>query len=285
MNRRPRTWLPAFLLPVAVLLSAALLGACASGGRAPEPAAPLRIVTFNLFHDRSEWPKRLPLIVEGLRALDADVIALQEVLQTPELPNQAETLAAALGYRVQFVSTDPEGQPRRYGNALLTRDPVQAAQWSPLAPLDDSRSIGHARVAVHGRPVNVYFTHLHWTRDGGAIRARQLQDALDYIDRTAGTAPSVLLGDFNAPATAPELALLAPRFVDSYGLLHAAADAAGATTLNPHFFDYRARIDLVFAEAGRFDVGEARIVLDRPDADGTWPSDHFGTFVELRPRD
>jgi len=94
--------------------------------------------------------------------------------------------------------------------------------------------------------------------------------------------PSLVLGDFNAPATAPELAVL-DGFVDTYGALHPGADAAGTTTLNPHFFDYRARIDLVFAEAGRFDVREARVVLDTPGADGTWPSDHFGTFVVLRP--
>ncbi len=269
---------------LALALLATALVACASAPAARDADAPLRVVTLNLYHDRAEWPRRLPLIVEGLRALDADVIALQEVLQTPELPNQADTLAAALGYRVQFVSTDPADQPRRYGNALLTRDPVLVQDWAPLAPRDDARSVGHARVQVRGQPVNVYFTHLHWTRDGGAIRARQLQDALAFIERSAGAAPSLLLGDFNAPASAPELAVLQPRFVDSYGLLHPGADAAGATTLNPHYFDYPARIDLVFAEAGRFDVRAARIVLDRPDAEGTWPSDHFGTWVELQPR-
>jgi len=263
-------------------LLALSLAACTSTSPRATAAPELRVATLNIYHDKAEWPKRLPLIVEQLRALDADVIALQEVLQTADLPNQAQTLGDALGYSVQFVSTDPEGQPHRYGNALLTRLPVIEQDWTRLQPLDDSRSLGHARLRFDGMPLDVYFTHLHWTLDGGAIRREQLEDACRFIDRRDDAAPSLVLGDFNAPATAPELAVL-DGFVDTYGALHPGADAAGTTTLNPHFFDYRARIDLVFAEAGRFDVREARVVLDTPGADGTWPSDHFGTFVVLRP--
>ena len=59
---------------------------------------------------------------------------------------------------------------------------------------------------------------------------------------------------------------------------------APTTTLNPAFFDYRARIDHVFAERGRFDLLEARVVFDATGADGTWPSDHFGLYVRLRLR-
>ncbi|MET0329221.1 MAG: endonuclease/exonuclease/phosphatase family protein, partial [Luteimonas sp.] len=188
----------------------------------------------------------------------------------------------ALGYSVQFVSTDPEGQAHRYGNALLTRLPVIEQDWTRLEPHDDSRSMGHARLRFDGGPIDVYFTHLHWTLEGGAIRRRQLEDARAFIARRRD-APSLVLGDFNAPASAPEIGVL-DGHVDTYAALHPDADAAGATTLNPHFFDYRARIDLVLAQRGRFDVREARIVLDVPGVDGTWPSDHFGTFVVLRAR-
>lgn len=262
------------------LAIALLLTACMAAPRGGEPPArELRVVTLNIYHDAADWPARLPLIVDGLRALDADVIALQEVLQTGALPNQAETIGVALGYPVHFVSTDPEGQAHRYGNALLTRLPVRASDGIALAPLDDARSLGWTQLLFDGAPVNIYFTHLHWRPEGGAIRERQLADAMAWIARTAGHAPSIVLGDFNAPADAPELQALS-GFVDAYGARHPDADAS---TLNPHFFpDLRARIDLVFAERDRFDVRDARIVLDTPDAAGTWPSDHFGTFVVLR---
>ncbi|MDR7192834.1 endonuclease/exonuclease/phosphatase family protein [Luteimonas terrae] len=259
------------------------LAACAATQPRVEQVPDLRVVTLNIYHDKAEWPKRLPLIIEQLRALDADVIALQEVLQTAELPNQAQTLGDALGYSVQFVSNDPEGQPHRYGNALLTRLPVLEQDATALEPRDDSRSMGHARLRFDGRPLDVYFTHLHHTPEGAALRRRQLEDARAFIQRHGDTAPSIVLGDFNAPVSAPELSVL-DGYIDTYGALHPGADAEGVTTLNPHFFpDYRRRIDHVYARTGRFDIREARIVLDTPGVDGTWPSDHFGTFVVLRP--
>jgi endonuclease/exonuclease/phosphatase family metal-dependent hydrolase len=84
----------------------------------------LTLATFNIWHDMGNWPARRPLLIAALRAQNADVIALQEVLEDADkgLENQAETLARELGgYRLAFVSTDAEGAPRRYGNALLTR--------------------------------------------------------------------------------------------------------------------------------------------------------------------
>lgn len=264
-------------------LLALSLAACAATQPRVEQPEDLRVVTLNIYHDKADWPKRLPLIVEQLRALDADVIALQEVLQTAELPNQAQTLGDALGYSVQFVSNDAEGQPHRYGNALLTRLPVLYQDWTSLEPRDDSRSMGHARLRFDGGPLDVYFTHLHHTPEGAGLRRRQLEDARAFIQRHGDAAPSIVLGDFNALASAPELSVL-DGYVDTFGALHPGADAARVTTLNPHFFaDFRRRIDHVYARTGRFEIREARIVLNTPGADGTWPSDHFGTLVVLRP--
>src|SRR3546814_13798674 len=66
--------------------------------------------------------------------------------------------------------------------------------WKALEPLDDLRSIVHVRLAVDGRGINVYDTHLHWTEGGGAIRAEQVADALRYIAATDDGLPSVLAG-------------------------------------------------------------------------------------------
>ena len=270
---------------IAWMMAALVLLGCAGGDRRADDAA-IGVVTFNLYHDKAHWPKRLPLILDGLRRLDPDVIVLQEVLQHADLPNQAQTIADALGYTAYFVSNDAADAVRRYGNAILTRDPVLERSWRPLAPLDDYRSVAHVRVELQGMPVNVYATHLHHTEEGAAIRERQLRDVLAHVDATAGDAPSLLAGDFNSAATSPGLRVLDARFVDAYGALHSQADAGDAptTTLNPAFFDYRARIDHVFAERGRFDLLEARVILDAAGADGTWPSDHFGLYVRLRPR-
>ncbi|HRN62495.1 MAG TPA: endonuclease/exonuclease/phosphatase family protein [Luteimonas sp.] len=269
-----------------MLALASLLATGCSSTPAPRPAAhELRVVTLNLYHDKADWPKREPLIVAGLRELQPDVIALQEVLQHEQLPNQAESLAKALGYRVHFVSVNAADEVRRYGNAILTRHPVLETGSHRLQPLDDSRTVAHARIDTPAGVVDVYATHLHWTVDGGAIRERQLQDLQAYIAATRREAPVIITGDFNAPATAPELAPLQPAFLDAWGQAHPDAGEDDAnTTLNPAFFERRSRIDHVFVERDRFDVVDAGRILDTPGADGTWPSDHFGVAAVLRLR-
>lgn len=245
--------------------------------------ASVSVVTLNIYHDRADWPMRLPLIVDGLGALAPDVIALQEVLQHDALPNQAQTIADALGYEMHFVSVDPPDAARRYGNAILTPHPIQARSERRLRPYDDGRTVAHARIAVDGSAIDVYATHLHHRSEGGALRRSQLSDLLAHVaERDDGT-PRILLGDFNAVVSSPELQPLLTDYVDVYGSRHADPDAQPAnTTLNPAFFDSGRRIDHVFAERGRFEVTDARIVLDRPGNDGHWPSDHFGLFARLR---
>ena len=270
------------LLLVACLL---LASACSAPTRNHAPEAPLRVVTLNIYHDKADWPKRLPLIVAGLRELQPDVLVLQEVLQTEQLPNQARTLADALGYQVHFVSTDPEDRARRYGNAILTPHRVLDTGGKPLEPLDDTRTVARARIDTPAGIVDVYATHLHWTVEGGAMREQQLRDLLAYVATTRGDAPVVIAGDFNAPTTAPELAVLQAGFVDAYGQAHPeAGEDDASTTLNPAFFDRRSRIDHVFLERDRFELIDARRVLDTQGPDGTWPSDHFGVSVDVRIR-
>src|SRR3546814_6036286 len=65
---------------------------------------------------------------------------------------------------------------KRFGNAILSRHPILEHDWKALEPLDDFRSIVHVRLAIDGRGINVYDTHLHWTEGGGAIRAEQVAD-------------------------------------------------------------------------------------------------------------
>ena len=272
-------------LPCLVLLFAALLAGCATH-TAPAPA-PLGIVTFNLYHDKADWPRRRALIVEELRVLHPDVIVLQEVLQHETLRNQAEDLAEALGYRAYFASVDPQGKPRRYGNAILTRHPVLASDWAPLRPREDARTAAHLRIDVEGRPLNVYVTHPNYRDDaeGERMRRQQFGDLRDFIARTAGDAPSVVAGDFNAASDRPEIrAAMDADFDNAYDRLHPDAnrDPRAHVTLNPHYFpDDPRRIDHVYLQRGALRPLEARIVLNREGAPGVWPSDHFGLYVRF----
>lgn len=265
-----------------VLLAVAL---AALPARAAEPVEQgMSLVTFNLHHDREDWPQRREVILRELQALQPDAIALQEVIQKPHVRNQAAWLARRLGYDYQFVSTDPPGRLKRYGNALLTRRPVLARGERLLAPLTDYRTVAHLRIDVEGQPVNVYATHLNERSDerGSRIRAEQVADLLTFIATTSGDAPVVIAGDFNALVDASDLSALRQRYGDSYGSVHVNNELAQISTLNRHYYDAPSRIDHIFFQQDKLLAREARLLFDQPYAEGRWASDHYGVWTRLQ---
>lgn len=255
-------------------LAAAPLAACATlptGG----PRV-LKLATFNIWHNQGDWAARQPLLIEALRAADADVIALQEVLEDANvgLPNQARTLADALGgYEMHFVSTDPEGAPRRYGNAILSRLPVLAHDSRKLEPLDDYRTALRIRVEVGGKLIDIVDTHLAWQEDAQAVRARQIGDLLGWLPHD-GT-PLIVMGDFNAVQEDAGLNVLTGQRFFS-----ALPRGAVTTTLNPAKGHPNRVIDHIFVEAAHFAPGSWSLLGDAPTG-GEYPSDHFGVAATV----
>ncbi len=246
---------------------------------APNAGPMLTLVTFNIWHNQGDWPARLPLLIAAIRAEDPDVIGLQEVLEDAAvgLPNQAQALADALGgYSVQFVSTDPEGAPRRYGNALLSRLPVIEVDSRKLQPLDDYRTAVRVRVSLGGRTVDVVNTHLAWQADAAPVRARQIADLVSMLPQDG--APLIVMGDFNAVQEDAGLAALTgPRFFS------ALPRGTTATTLNPAKGHPNRVIDHIFAETAGFAPVRASVIGSEP-VNGEYPSDHFGVAATVSVR-
>ncbi len=263
-------------------LAASPVAACAMAQTSTQDGPVLKLVTFNIWHNQGNWAARQPLLIEAIRAENADVIALQEVLQDAAtgLPNQAETVSAALGpdYRVFFSTVDPEGAPRRYGNAVITRRPIVTHDFVKLRPLADSRTALRVRIDVGGRPVDVVNTHLAWQPEAGAVRTEQLAHMMDWIPKDA--TPLIVLGDLNAQMTQPEIAnLRGDRFTEVFSALH--PDQAMTTTMNPARYDGAMHIDHILVETAHFTPLTAAIIGDQPTAN-EWPSDHFGVSASVR---
>lgn len=240
-------------------------------------AGNLGVATFNIWHDAGgRWPTRLRLLTAALRAADADVIALEEVLEDAgkSLPNQATTIAHDLGYaEVHFVAPEPEGSPKRYGNAILTRLPVIEVARRKLEPLSDYRTSIRVRVRTGDGPVDVVATHLAWQPEAAAVRTQQVADLLAWLPRD--DTPLVIMGDFNAPLDDPGLAALGPpRFAS------ALAPGAAPTTLNPARGHAPRVIDHIFVDSAHFAVAAAK-VIGSDAVDGEYPSDHFGVAARL----
>jgi endonuclease/exonuclease/phosphatase family metal-dependent hydrolase len=242
------------------------------------------------------------LVEEGLRALAPDVIALQEVRVIPEaLPNQAETLAAALGMHVIFAPTVAWGGGHE-GLAILSRAPIGAhrAVELPHATEMERRLLLSARLETAAGPIWVHNTHLNYRLAHGKEREDQVQAVHDLVAACLPDNPQILLGDFNARPESSEirwltgLASLNGRSVyyqDAWALLHPHEAGWTWAAANPHteplsFLHPDRRLDYIFVTIRRRDgrgaVRACRIVLDQPDGDGTYPSDHFGLMAEIQ---
>jgi endonuclease/exonuclease/phosphatase family metal-dependent hydrolase len=125
--------------------------------------------------------------------LEADVIALQEVMRPHRGDDPLESLAEALGLYVAFAATRV-GKHGELGNAILSRWPI-----SGVSMLDLSFSRLERRVAVSaqfqfvGGVLDVVATHLAL---GDRLRHRQVRSLLDHPQLQLG--PTLLLGDMNA---------------------------------------------------------------------------------------
>ncbi|MGC9441706.1 endonuclease/exonuclease/phosphatase family protein [Streptomyces sp. WG5] len=224
MSARARTVVQ--LSVTAALLSLAV-ATPASADQGGGTAVPLRVATYNIHAGTgSDGVFDLDRQAAVLRALDADVIGLQEVDVHWGARSQgldtAEELGRRLGMRVSFApiySLDPveAGGPRReYGVAVLSRFPVRSATNHEITRLSTqdrnpapapAPGFGEVTLKVRGVPVQVFVTHLDYRSDP-AVRVAQVADTRRIMARERAELPGarqVLLGDFNAEPSAPEL--------------------------------------------------------------------------------
>ncbi|MFI6682838.1 endonuclease/exonuclease/phosphatase family protein [Streptomyces sp. NPDC050485] len=266
-------------------LGASLLGlllapeAQASAGSGRE--VPLRVATYNIHAGAGlDDVFDLDRQAAALRALHADVIGLEEVDVHWGARSQgrdvAAELAARLGMHVSFApiySLDPRqrGGPRReFGVAVLSRYEILAAENHEITRLSTqvphpvpalAPGFGEVELKVRGVPVHVYVTHLDYRGDP-SVRVAQVADTRRIMAADRG-AREILLGDFNAAPSAPELAPLWRELTDA----------------DPHANSFPAdvpvrRIDYVAVQKGGVRVRDAAVAE-------TLASDHRPVVADL----
>jgi len=272
---------------------------------------PLRLVTFNVLHggpwssftgDDLQLESRLAMIIEGLRALEPDVVALQESPVSRRRGDVAARIAQALGLAHVHARATERVFPLRVlgrlivgalgfveGPAILSRFPIAATEVYDLPRCQrwfDPRVALRADIRTPAGVVAVFSTHT--SRDDCQTR-RVAELAGEPNGRAA-----VVMGDLNTGETAPALGAFRDRgFVDLFRAAN--PDAPGLTVWQridaPSPTVFR-RVDYVFVKAGdgrEATAVSARLVLNTPgtrdDGGALWPSDHYGVFAEvaLRP--
>jgi endonuclease/exonuclease/phosphatase family metal-dependent hydrolase len=148
-----------------------------------------------------------------------------------------------------IYSLDPPsaGEPRReYGLAVLTRLPILHTQNHRITRLSTQSgdptpgpAPGFPEVVVSaaGALVHVYATHLDYRADP-AVRAMQVDDMLQIMAADGPAAQQVLVGDFNAPPRAGELAPLWEHLVDAWPVAGSGEGLTFPTTAPTKRIDY-----------------------------------------------
>lgn len=242
----------------------------------------LSVLTYNIEADDGDWPGRFAYMLEEIRAIDPDVIGLQEVIQRANLDNQAMQMADSLGYYYYFDSVDDEDNVQRYGNAILSRYPIEETNFRALVPLNHYRKALHAKLNVHGNIVDVYNTHLHHRYLDHDIRMVQINDLLDFIEETNSGGLIFVTGDFNANPDWEEMEFMYEDFQDVYPLFHDNHLDPEHATLNHRMGHQMRRIDYVFFNRESLDYVvplSAEVVLDHEHDNMEMESDHFGVFA------
>jgi endonuclease/exonuclease/phosphatase family metal-dependent hydrolase len=190
-------------------------------------------MTYNL-HNGFNTDGRLDLesLAEVIEASGAQVVALQEVSRG-WLINGSVDMLSWLSQRLNMAPISGPTADLQWGNAILTRFPVAKVHLGSLPP--DSLLIRRGYILAEIRTgagnLRVIATHLHHIREGGQIREQQVPV---LIAAWEGAPRTLIMGDFNATPSDPEIQMLYQA-----GLLDISAEIGPL----PHYTYYSAYPD------------------------------------------
>lgn len=262
----------------------------------------LRVVTFNLhagYDERGDFA--FSTMMDSLRAVDADLIALQEVSRGWLINGCAdlyELARASLGSSSAFgpsvggdwgnavfstrglgLVENIELPPRSLSltrAALATEIPAAtvAALGAPAAtgPGASGTTSGAPGAAFSRPPLHFVATHFHHRADDENIREEHAAFLVERLSPEAG----LLLGDFNALPASASLRLLERAGWRDVGT----ADSTATPPIPPGEFTYPSRapvrrIDTILVRGASLHLQSTRVLP-------AWGSDHRAVMAEFR---
>ena len=142
--------------------------------------------------DRRTRPAR---VAEVLQGIDADIVALQEVVgASPNGGSHIEEIGAALGMGWVMASTR-HLRGHQFGNVVMSRFPITHHAHHDLSWKScEERCMQRVDVDVNGRTLHVYNVHL-----GTAIleRRHQARRLATIVSNRQVAGPKIILCDFN----------------------------------------------------------------------------------------
>lgn len=206
----------------------------------------VKVLSWNIWKG-----KHLSQIIGLLRKEDADIIGLQEVIQSSSVPNQAKVIAQTLGYHSFYCpvfTTDRHEPIFDIGNAFLAKLPISGSTCHILSSFDtyqknaatEPRGAIKASLQIGNRRINFITTHLAYSQEleDSAIRIAQLNKLLPLLEEER----VVLMGDFNSLPDSEIIKTLEQKLVNTDPNPTQASWTDYQDPSNPKY-----RIDYIFA--------------------------------------
>lgn len=270
----------------------------------------LRILAMNVQNDEGD-PRRIGLLNQGLRAINPDVVALQEVAYPAER-SQLEALLEGTAlhgtHQADVMAYAPPFADQYGGTAVASRWPHRVLEV--LDPrMADVPDVPWCTLATSiplpgGGELLFIATTASWRSDAASARERQAIAVTDLDSRHRRTLPTIIAGDFNAGPDAASI-----RYLTGQQALHGRSvayhDAWAVAGDGPGFTwtvdndaarteiaqivrqpGYRRRFDYIFVGSwhahpqAHCRIEAADLAFTEP-VDGMWASDHFGVVADV----
>lgn len=170
----------------------------------------VRVATYNIHRGRGlDGRTRIERIASVLASVDADIVALQEVIgASPLKPGQAAELGAALGMGWVMAPTR-HFRTALFGNVVLSRFPIRHHVQHDLTwKTCEHRGVQRVDLAIEDDTLHFYNVHL-----GTSLLERRHQAAkcATFVHDRRVVGPKIVLGDFNEWARGIAKDILAER--------------------------------------------------------------------------
>lgn len=244
----------------------------------------LKILTWNIWN-YNKWEERKQYLAESIRAIDADIIALQEVRYNYlQGLNQAEELSQELpGYSL-IVQPAAVQTHHWEGLAIFSKHSISRVNyWGLSRDEKDLEDAPHQRIVLAAEigwkdtPLCIF--NSHWSLSKAA-RLRTAGEVLGFIKLFAGKNEKIiLLGDFNAEPSEESIQLIKQDrlgLMDSWEKQH--GSTGGGTCKVPTL---KRRLDYIFYGKGLLLLSCKRVGL-KPNGSGVYPSDHTGLVANFQ---
>lgn len=277
----------------------------ASDNRNRQPQSEFTLATLNILSGAAKWEMRRGLVLDELRMLAPDVVALQEVApggRSGESDSPAHWLAERIDYaHVAFCVQPPSRVWNQEAIALISRLPLEKAA---CLNLDGQRRVAQrTAIRLGDQLITVANTHLFWQPGDSDKRLRQVNRLIEWLEQAAGAPPCVIAGDFNGEPETRAIRRMLSSYVSAYAIIHGSEPEYTFPTplkrskigmilgilnllkyVHPQGLklSLMSTLDYIFVDR-RLQVVDCRLAFDRPDPNDPrrYPSDHYGLWARI----